>query len=161
MRNAILNLISENPRLTDKQIAALLELTEAEVSKEIAALENEGIIGGYRAIIDWSRVKTNTKVTALIELKVAPRRDTGFEEIASEILSFPEVESMHLMSGTYDLAVYVTGSSFQDIAMFVARRLSTLDSVLSTATHFMLKRYKDHGVLLGVAEEDGRGSDLL
>ncbi len=161
MRNDLLHLIAENPRLTNKQIAVLLNRTEDEVSKEIAALEGEGIIGGYRAIIDWSRVKTDTKVTALIELKVAPRRDTGFEEIAAEILAFPEVESMHLMSGTYDLAVYVTGSSFQDIAMFVARRLSTLDSVLSTATHFMLKRYKDHGVLLGVSEEDGRGSDLL
>jgi len=161
MRNDILNLIAENSRLTDKQIAVMLDIPESEVSEEIAAMENEGIINGYRTVIDWSRVSTTSKVTALIELKVSPRRDTGFDEIAQEILSFSEVESMHLMSGTYDFAVYVTGSSFEDIAMFVHRRLSTIDSVISTATHFVLKRYKDNGILLGSAEEDGRGSDVL
>ncbi|MBE6754654.1 MAG: Lrp/AsnC family transcriptional regulator, partial [Ruminococcaceae bacterium] len=92
-----------------------------------------------------------------IELKVTPLHDTGFDEIASEILEFPEVETVHLMSGAYDFAVYVTGRSIQDIAMFVARRLSTLDSVMSTATHFVLKRYKDSGVILTQGEIDERG----
>ena len=161
MRNDILNLIAENSRLTDKQIAVMLNIPESEVSREIAALENEGIVNGYHAVIDWSRVTSVSKVTALIELKVAPRRDTGFDEIANEIMSFPEVESVYLMSGSFDLSVYVTGRSFEDIAMFVARRLSTIDSVLATATHFVLKRYKDNGVLFGTAEEDERGSDLL
>ena len=161
MRNSILSLICDNPRLTDKQIAVMLEISEEDVSREIAALENEGIINGYRAIIDWSRVENVSKVTALIELKVSPRRDTGFDEIAEEIISFPEVESVHLMSGTYDFAVYVTGRSFEDIAKFVARRISTIESVQSTATHFVLKHYKDSGVVLGSREIDERGSDLL
>lgn len=161
MRRAILDLISENPRLTNSQIAVILNISEDEVAKEISALENEGIIGGYRTVIDWSLVPEVSKVTALIELRVSPRRDTGFDAIAAEILSLPEVESMHLMSGTYDFAVYVTGRSFEDIARFVARRLSTIDSVLSTTTHFVLKRYKDNGVFLGTNEVDEREGDLL
>lgn len=161
MKNTVLKLICENPRLTDKQIAAILGITEADVSAQISALEKDGIINGYRAIIDWSRVESESKVTALIELKVMPRRDTGFDAIAEELISFPEVESVHLMSGAFDFAVYVTGRSFEDIALFVARRLSTIDSVQSTATHFVLKRYKDSGVILGANEVDERGSDLL
>lgn len=161
MRRAILDLISENPRLTNNQIAVILNISEDDVAKEISALENEGIIGGYRTVIDWSLVPDVSKVTALIELRVSPRRDTGFDAIASEILSLPEVESMHLMSGTYDFAVYVTGRSFEDIARFVARRLSTIDSVLSTTTHFVLKRYKDNGVFLGTNVVDEREGDLL
>ncbi len=161
MKENILKLICENPRLTDKQIAVLLGITEAEVSKEISILEKEGVIHGYRAVIDWSKVDTVNKVTALIELKVVPRRDTGFDAIAEELISFPEVESVHLMSGAFDFAVYVTGRSFEDIALFVARRLSTIESVQSTATHFVLKRYKDSGLILAANEVDERGSDLL
>ena len=161
MKDNILRLLSENPRLSDKQIAVLLGISEAEVSTEIAMLEKDGVINGYRAVIDWSRVDSVSKVTALIELKVIPRRDTGFDSIAEELISFPEVESVHLMSGAFDFAVYVTGRSFEDIALFVARRLSTIESVQSTATHFMLKRYKDSGVILGTNEVDERGSDLL
>lgn len=161
MRKAILDLISENPRLTNSQIAVVLNISEDDVAKEITALENEGVIGGYRTVIDWSLVPDVSKVTALIELRVSPRRDTGFDAIAAEILSLPEVESMHLMSGTYDFAVYVTGRSFEDIARFVARRLSTIDSVLSTTTHFVLKRYKDNGAFLGTTVVDEREGDLL
>ena len=156
MTNRILKLLNENPRLTDKELAVMLNMSEKEVSDEIARLESEGIIGGYRAIIDWSRVEASDSVTALIELKVSPRRDTGFDEIAAEILEFPEVETVHLMSGAYDFAVYVKARTMQDIAMFVARRISTLDSVLSTATHFVLKSYKDSGVVLTGKEEDER-----
>lgn len=157
MKNDILRLLCDNPRLTDHELAVMLDLPEADVSAVIRSLEREGIIGGYRAIVDWSRVENVEQVTALIELKVTPRHDTGFDEIASEILEFPEVETVHLMSGAYDFAVYVTGRSIQDIAMFVARRLSTLDSVMSTATHFVLKRYKDSGVILTQGEIDERG----
>lgn len=157
----ILDLLAENPRLSDRDIAVMLDIDESAVSAEIARLEKEGIIRGYRAIVDWTKVEKKESVTALIELKVTPRRDTGFDEIAEEILSFDEVDSIHLMSGSYDFAVYVTGRTIQDIAMFVARRLSTIESVMSTATHFVLKKYKDNGVLLVGAEEDERRIDLL
>lgn len=157
MKNKILQLLSQNPRLSDHELAVMLDMPDAEVSSAIRALEQEGIIGGYRAIVDWSRVEDVEQVTALIELKVTPRHDTGFDEIAAEILEFPEVETVYLMSGAYDFAVYVTGRSIQDIAMFVARRLSPLDSVISTATHFVLKRYKDNGIILAQTEEDERG----
>lgn len=156
MERKLLNLINENPRLTDKELAVMLDIPEKEVTAEIERLESEGVIGGYRAIIDWSRVEQGNSVTALIELRVTPRRDTGFDEIAAEILEFPEVETVHLMSGAYDFAVYVKAHTMQEIAMFVARRLSTLDSVLSTATHFVLKSYKENGVLLSGKDEDER-----
>lgn len=157
----ILDLLVENPRLSNHDIAVMLNMDEAAVSEEIARLEKEGVICGYRAIVDWSKVERKETVTALIELKVTPRRDTGFDEIAEEILAFDEVDSIHLMSGSYDFAVYVTGRSIQDIAMFVARRLSTIESVMSTATHFVLKKYKDNGVLLVGSEKDERRIDLL
>ena len=157
----ILDLLSENPRLSDRDIAVMLGMDEAAVSAEIARLEKEGIIRGYRTIIDRSKLGKEDSVTALIELKVTPRRDTGFDEIAEEIIAFDEVDSIHLMSGSYDFAVYVTGRSIQDIAMFVARRLSTMESIISTATHFVLKKYKDNGVLLVDTEEDERRIDLL
>ena len=157
MKKDILKLLSENPRLTDHELSVMLDLPEAEVSDAIRSLEHDGIIGGYRAIVDWSRIEEVEQVTALIELKVTPRHDTGFDEIAKEILEFDEVDAVYLMSGAYDFAVYVTGRSIQDIAMFVARRLSPLDSVISTATHFVLKRYKDSGIILTQNEEDERG----
>lgn len=160
MKN-ILDLLAENPRLSNRDIAVMLDMDESAVSTEISRLEKEGIICGYRAIVDWSKVSERESVTALIELKVTPRRDTGFDEIAEEILAFEEVDSIHLMSGSYDFAVYVTGRTIQDIAMFVARRLSTIESVMSTATHFVLKKYKDSGVLLTGAEKDERRIDLL
>ncbi|MBE6758949.1 MAG: Lrp/AsnC family transcriptional regulator [Ruminococcaceae bacterium] len=157
----ILDLLAENPRLSNHDIAVMLNMDEAAVDAEIARLEKEGVVRGYRAIVDWSKVEQKESVIALIELKVTPRRDTGFDEIAEEILAFDEVDSVHLMSGAYDFAVYVTGRTIQDIAMFVARRLSTIESVMSTATHFVLKKYKDNGVLLVDSEEDERRIDLL
>ena len=156
MKKALLKLLNENPRLTDAELAVMLNIPEKDVTAEISRLEAEGIIGGYRAIVDWSRVDDCHEVTALIELRVSPRRDTGFDEIAAEILEFPEVETVHLMSGAYDFAVYVKAATMQEIAMFVARRLSTLDSVLSTATHFVLKSYKENGVMLAGPDEDER-----
>ncbi len=157
----ILDLLVENPRLNEHDIAVMLNMDVHAVSAEIARLEKEGVIRGYRAIVDWSKVEKEETVTALIELKVTPRRDTGFDEIAKEILAFDEVDSIHLMSGAYDFAVYVTGRTIQDIAMFVARRLSTIESVMSTATHFVLRKYKDNGVLLTDDEKDERRIDLF
>ncbi|WP_416200856.1 MAG: HTH asnC-type domain-containing protein [Thermocaproicibacter melissae] len=150
--NQLLSLLSENARLTVSQIASMLNMSEKEVSEQIARYEKEGIIRGYKAIINWEKVDKN-KASALIELRVTPKRDRGFDEIANRIMQFDEVESVYLVSGDYDLAVKVRGKSMQDIAMFVMRRLSTLDSVLSTATHFILTRYKDDNVILNSADE--------
>jgi len=157
----LLSLIGKNPRLSNRQIAAALGREESAVAAEIAALESEGVICGYRTIINWDKAENCDKVTALIELKVTPRRDTGFDAIAEEILSLSEVESVHLMSGGFDFAVYVTGKTFQEIALFVARRLSTIDSVVSTATHFILKRYKESGAVIEDRKADERRTALL
>lgn len=148
----LLSLLSENARLTTAQLAVMLNLSEAEVTEKIAQYEKEGIIRGYKTLVNWEKVDKN-KASALIELRVSPKRDRGFDEIAGRIMQFEEVESVYLMSGGYDLAVKVHGKSMQDIAMFVMRRLSTLDSVLSTATHFILTRYKDDGVILNSEDE--------
>lgn len=148
----LLSLLSENARLTNGQLAVMLNISEAEVAEKIACYEKEGIIRGYKALVNWEKVDKN-KASALIELRVSPKRDRGFDEIANRIMQFDEVESVYLMSGGYDLAVKVHGRSMQDIAMFVMRRLSTLDSVLSTATHFILTRYKDDDVILNSGDE--------
>ncbi|MCI1982368.1 MAG: Lrp/AsnC family transcriptional regulator [Oscillospiraceae bacterium] len=148
----LLSLLSENARLSTAQLAAMLNKTESEVSDQIAEYEKAGVIRGYKALVNWEKVDKN-KASALIELRVSPKRDRGFDEIAGRIMQFEEVESVYLMSGGYDLAVKVHGKSMQDIAMFVMRRLSTLDSVLSTTTHFILTRYKDGGVILNPGEE--------
>ncbi len=154
----LLNLLSENARLSNKQLAAMLNTTEDDIAGRIAEYEKKGIIRGYKALVNWEKIDKN-KAIALIELRVSPKRDRGFDEIAGRIMKFKEVESVYLMSGGYDLAVKVHGKSMQDIAVFVMRRLSTLDSVLSTATHFILTRYKDGGVILNSSDEqDERGS---
>ncbi len=148
----LLSLLSENARLSTDKLAAMLNISETEVTEKIARYEKEGIIRGYKAIVNWEKVDKN-KASALIELRVSPKRDRGFDEIAGRIMQFEEVESVYLMSGGYDLAVKVHGRSMQDIAIFVMRRLSTLDSVLSTATHFILTRYKDDNVILNAGDE--------
>ena len=148
----LLTLLNENARLSNAQLAVMLHRTEQEVADQIAEYEKKGIIRGYRTLINWEKLDKN-KAIALIELRVTPKRDRGFDEIAGRIMQFEEVESVYLMSGGYDLAVRVHGRSMQDIAMFVMRRLSTLDSVLSTATHFILTRYKENGVLMNPEEE--------
>ncbi|HHV32000.1 Lrp/AsnC family transcriptional regulator [Caproiciproducens sp. LBM24188] len=156
----LLTLLDENARLSTAQLAAMLNKTEKEVEAEIDAYEKAGVIRGYKALINWEKVDEN-KASALIELRVSPKRDRGFDEIANRIMQFEEVESVYLMSGGYDLAVKVHGRSMQEIAMFVMRRLSTLDSVLSTATHFILTRYKDGGVILNQEEERDERRSVL
>lgn len=160
MMDRLLTLLDENARLSTAQLAAMLNQTEEEVAEAIAAYEKAGVIRGYKALINWEKVDEN-KASALIELRVSPKRDRGFDEIAGRIMQFEEVESVYLMSGGYDLAVKVHGRSMQEIAMFVMRRLSTLDSVLSTATHFILTRYKDGGVILNQDEERDERRSVL
>ena len=151
----LLSLLNENARLTNAQLAVMLGKTEEEVEKEIADYQQKGIIKGYKALINWEKVDHH-KTTALIELKVQPKKESGFHEIAKKIMQFSKVESVYLMSGGFDLAVMVHGDSIQDIAMFVAKRLSPLDSVLSTATHFILTRYKEGDVILTSPKEEDR-----
>ncbi len=153
----LLKLLDTNARLSNAQLAAMLDTTEADVAEQIAALERSGVVRAYKALIDWDRTDREY-VTAVIELRVTPKRDLGFEGIAETVMRFDEVESVYLMSGGYDLLVIVNGRTFKEVAMFVAKRLSLLDSVLSTATHFVLRRYKDSGVMFLAEEKDERGA---
>ena len=157
----ILELLQDDAQLTPSQLAVMLGESEEAVAKAIAQYEREGVIRGYHALVNWERTETQ-KASALIELRITPKKDTGFDEIAGRIMNFPEVESVYLMSGGSHLAVTVTGRTMQDVAMFVQKRLATLDGVLSTATHFVLTKYKDGGVIFQSEYEeiDERGSNL-
>ena len=151
----LLNLLRENARLTNRQLADMLGMPEEAVAAEIAALEHSGVIRGYAAIIN-EELAESTEVEALIELRVTPKRDFGFDDIAKTIMMYDEVESISLMSGAYDLALTVKADSLKDVAMFVSQRLSAMEGVLSTATHFVLKRYKDKGIFIEDEEHDER-----
>ena len=151
----LLNLLKSNARLTNAQLADMLGKSEAEVASEIAALEQKGVIRGYTAIIN-EELTDNTEVEALIELRVTPKHDTGFDDIAKTIMMYDEVESVSLMSGKYDLALTVKGRTLKEVAMFVSQRLSAMEGVLATATSFVLKRYKEKSILIEEDERDER-----
>lgn len=155
MREKILNFIEKNSRIDLKELAVLLGMSEVDVANELAAMEAEGIICGYHTIIDWDKV-TEERVNALIEVKVTPQRGRGFDEIAERIYKYPEVSACYLISGGFDLMVCMEGKSLKEISMFVSQKLSTLDSILSTTTHFILKKYKDHGTIMHQKYEDER-----
>ncbi len=154
--NRLLKLLETHARVSDAQLAAILNCTEEEVRAQIRALENSGVIRAYTALVDWDKTERDY-VTAIIELKVTPRPDSGFEGIAEQIATFDEVESVYLMSGTYDLSVRVNGRTLQDISTFVAKRLAPLETVQATATHFVLRRYKEGRVPFFNEPEDQRG----
>ncbi len=156
----ILNILEENSRYTNEEIAVMLDETPEFVAKRIAQLEKEGIIRGYKTIIDREKLSDNY-VIALIELKVTPKRDLGFDEVAEKIAEYPEVEDVYLMSGVYDLALILTGKTFKDIALFVSQRLAVMDSVVSTATHFVLSQYKEKGIVMRGTQQDERGNASL
>ena len=155
MKNELLKLLSDNARLTNEELSIMTQLSEDEIRSMILAMESEGIIRGYKAVVDWERLD-DFHVSALIELKVTPKVGLGFEEVATKISKYPQVESVFLMSGGYDLSVMVKGRTFQEVAMFVAKELSTIDSVVSTATHFILRRYKEFDVELMSDPHDDR-----
>ena len=155
MREKILNFIEKNSRVDLKELAILLGMTEIDVANELEKMEAEGIICGYHTIIDWEKV-TEERVNALIEVRVTPMRDKGFDEIAERIYKYPEVNACYLMSGGFDVLVSIEGKSLKEISMFVSQKLSTLDSILSTTTHFILKKYKDHGTIMHQKYEDER-----
>ncbi len=153
----LLKLLNTNARLTDAQMAVMLDATEEEIRAAVVALEASGVVRGYKPLIDWEKTGEEV-VTAIIELNIAPSKDEGFDGIARTIMEFEEVEGLSLMSGGHDLMVTVNGRTFKDVAMFVAKRLSSLDGVLGTATHFVLKKYKERGVLFEDEERDERGN---
>lgn len=155
MREELLAIVEKNSRINLGELAVLLGTEEAEVANELAAMEKEGVICGYHTLIDWEKT-SNEKVTALIEVRVTPQRGQGFDNIAERIYQYPEVQSVYLISGGYDLMVILEGKSLREISAFVSDKLSTLDTVLSTATHFILKKYKDHGTVLSRKKEDER-----
>ena len=155
MREELLSLIEKNSRTGVNELAVLLGKEEIDVANEITKLESEGVICGYHTLIDWEKTSIE-KVTALIEVRVTPQRGQGFDSIAQRIYNYPEVKSVYLISGGFDLLVTLEGKSLKEVALFVSDKLATLDSILSTATHFILKKYKDHGTILAKQNEDTR-----
>lgn len=151
----ILEILEKNSKATYEEIAAMAGLTADEVANAIAEYEKVGIIRGYKAVVNWDKTDRDF-VTALIEVRLTPQRDKGFDRIAARIYRYPQVRSCYLMSGSYDLTVIVEGASLKDVAMFVSEKLSVIDGVLSTATHFVLKKYKDGNMFLEGKEDDDR-----
>ena len=155
MREELLAVIEKNSRIDLKELAIILGAEEIDVVNEIAAMEAEGIICGYHTLINWEKT-TIEKVTALIEVRVTPQRGQGFDSVAERIYKYPEVHSVYLISGGFDLMVILEGKTLREVSTFVSEKLSTLDAVLSTATHFILKKYKDYGCVIGQKKEDER-----
>ena len=153
----ILQLLEKDGRLTAEQLAVMCGREVSEVRQTVDRLEREGVILGYKALIDWDKTDREY-VTALIELKVAPQRDRGFDKVAEKIYNFPEVKSLYLMSGSFDLAVFIEGRTMKEVAYFVAGKLAPLEYIVATATHFVLRKYKDKGVVYGPCEKDERGT---
>ena len=152
----LIELLEATPELTMDEIATILAITPEEVAANIEKLRKDGIIRGRKFIINKEKLGDKS-VSALIELKVTPKSTLGFDDIAGKIAAFPEVQGVYLMSGGFDIAVNITCETFEEVAMFVAKRLSPLDSIVSTATHFILRRYKELGVKLIDTDKDDRG----
>lgn len=147
MRNEILRMLENNSRIDLHDLAIMLGTDDSVVLQEIEKMENEGVICGYPTLINWDKTDTE-KVTALIEVSVVPQRGQGFEKLAERICNYPEVKSIYLMSGAFDFVVFLEGKTLKEVSMFVSTKLSTLEAVSGTATHFVLKKYKDHGMIL-------------
>ena len=154
--NKLLDLLRQNARLSNAELSAMLGCSEAEVAAAIAKLEDDGIIIGYSAIIDEEKAD-ETGVTAIIEIKVTPVKDGGFDDLAHTIMEFDEVESVYLLSGAYDLSVTISGTSLRKVALFVSEQLAVLDGVISTTTHFILRRYKEKNHVFNENSFDERG----
>ncbi|MCM1283193.1 MAG: Lrp/AsnC family transcriptional regulator [Roseburia sp.] len=155
MREKILSYIEKNSRIGLPELSAMLDMDEAAVMNELEAMEQEGIICGYHTLIDWDKAGVE-KVTALIEVRVTPQRGMGFDKVAEHIYNYPEVNSVYLISGGFDLMVTLEGQTLREISQFVSDKLSALDQVLSTKTNFILKKYKDHGTVMAAPAKDER-----
>lgn len=157
----VLHLLEEDPRLTAETLATMLDKEVGEIKDIITTYEKNGVIVGYRTLIDWEDTEVES-VTALIELKVTPSRDKGYDRVAEKIYSYPEVKDMYLMSGGFDFTVIIEGKTMKEVALFVAEKLAPAEGVLSTATHFVLRKYKTEGVVHGAkAQEDKREKGIL
>ncbi len=157
MKPEILKLLEQDARLTPEQLSVMLSRDKEDVQKEIKEYENNGTILGYNTVIDWEKTDYDS-VTAMIEVKLTPQRDRGFDRVAQKIYNYPEVKSVYLMSGAYDLSVLIEGKTMKEVALFVSQKLATIEAVISTATHFVLHKYKDKGVLYDNGEADERGN---
>ncbi len=157
--NELLRLLENDARLSPESLALMLDKEDGDIKKMIEDYEQSGIILGYHTEIDWD--KTNHEyVCAMIEIKITPQRDRGYNHVAQKIYNYPEVESLYLMSGGFDLAVFINGRTMREVALFVAEKLATIEDVLSTATHFVLRKYKDNNIIYGAAPVDERGNDF-
>ena len=157
MNRNLLKLLEDDARLTVDQLAVMLGADKNEVKKIIQQLEGDGVILGYKAIIDWEKTDREY-VTAMIDVKLSPQRDRGFDKVAEKIFNYPEVKSVYLMSGAYDLSVIIEGKTMREVAYFVYQKLAPIESIISTATHFVLHKYKDNGIIYGYDEIDERGN---
>ena len=155
MREKILTFIEKNSRVDLKELAIMLGVNEVDVVNELEAMEAEHIICGYHTLINWEKTGIG-KVTAMIEVRVTPQRDMGFDKVAERIYNYPEVNAAYLISGGFDFMVILEGKTLREIAQFASDKLSTLDSVLSTKTNFILKKYKDHGTIMAEPKKDER-----
>lgn len=155
LREKILTYIEKNSRVDLRDLAVMLGVEEAVVANQMAAMEEEHIICGYHTLVDWEKTSIE-KVNALIEVRVTPQRGRGFDSVAERVYNYPEVNAVYLISGGYDLLVSLEGKTLREVSAFVSDKLSTLDTVISTATHFILKKYKDHGTILEKKYEDTR-----
>ena len=160
MNVKILKLIEKDARMSVDDIATVCGIDRAEAERELAEMERDGLIRGYKGVIDWEKVD-RAAVSAIIELKVTPTAGLGFEEVAAKVSKYPQVESVYLMSGGYDLNVVVKGKTLQEVARFVARELATIDSVTNTTTHFVMRRYKEMDVKFCDVESDDRGKIII
>lgn len=155
MNNEILKLLETNSKHTVKDIAAMIGADEAAVAADIKAMEEGKVICGYHTMIDWDKV-AEEKVTALIEVKVTPQRGQGFDRIAERIYNYEEVSAVYLMAGSFDFTVIIQGKTMKEVSRFVFDKLAVMDTVLSTQTHFVLKKYKDHGIIFDATKQDER-----
>lgn len=155
MREQILTFLEKNSKIDLRELAIMLGSSEEVIANEVQKMEQEQIICGYHTLIDWDKTSVD-KTTALIEVRVTPQRGQGFDNIAERIYNYPEVKSVYLLSGAYDLMVILEGKTLKEVAGFVTNKLSTLDTVISTATHFILKKYKDDGIILSKKVKDER-----
>lgn len=151
----LLSLMEKNSKLSYSQIATMLNKDIKEIEDAVKILEEKNIILGYNTVINWEKTEKEF-VTAFIEVKVTPQRGEGFDKIADRIARFPEVKSVYLMSGAFDLAVIIEGKSLKEVSLFISQKLSPLETVVSTVTHFVLKKYKDEGIIFGEKEKDTR-----
>ncbi len=155
--NELLNLLQSDARLSPDALALMLDKEVGDIRDMIDRYEQDGVILGYQTVIDWDKTDREY-VSALIEVKITPQRDHGYDHVAQKIYNYPEVESLYLMSGGFDLAVFISGRTMREVAFFVAEKLATIEDVLSTSTHFLLRKYKSNGVIYGSVPVDERGN---